>query len=72
VLFAPGIKVKDVKFTNGEEALKPLAKGIREVDYAVPLPGGIEAKLVRRGILMCTGTHCDFVFVPPDSVFSSK
>jgi hypothetical protein len=72
VLFAPNIKVKDIKFISGEDDLKPLAKEIREVDYIVPLPDGSEAKLVRRGILMCTGAHCDFVFIPPDAVFSTK
>jgi hypothetical protein len=52
--------------------LKPPAREIREVDFIAPLPDGREAKLVRRGILMCTGTHCDFVFIPPDAVFSIK
>jgi hypothetical protein len=48
--------------------VKPLAKEIRKVDYKVPLPDGSEAKLVRRGILLCTGTRYDFVFIPPDAL----
>jgi tetratricopeptide (TPR) repeat protein len=72
VLLATGAKAEEVKFISGEETLKPLAKEIQAIHFTAPLPDGSEAKLVRRGILMCTGTYCDFVLIPPSSVRSTK
>jgi hypothetical protein len=66
--------VEDVKFISGAEQLKPLAKQIAAAHYVAPVPEGSRARLVRRGILMCTGTapRCDFTFIPADSVFSTN
>jgi hypothetical protein len=74
VLLAPGAKVEDVRFISGEEQLKPLAKQIAATHYVAPVPEGSQARLVRRGILMCTGTtpRCDFALVPVDAVFSTN
>jgi tetratricopeptide (TPR) repeat protein len=72
VLLAPSAKVEEVKFISGEEGLKPMAEKIQEIQFTALLPDGSKAKLVRRGILMCTGTECDFVLIPPASVFSTK
>jgi tetratricopeptide (TPR) repeat protein len=73
VLLVPGVKVEEVKFISGEDALRPLAKQIAAARYSIPFPDDSEAKLVRRGILMCSGTaiRCDFVLIPPDSVVST-
>jgi tetratricopeptide (TPR) repeat protein len=74
VLIGPGAKVEDVKFISGADQLKPLAKQIAVVHYVAPVPEGSQARLVRRGILMCTGTapRCDFALIPPDTVFSTN
>jgi hypothetical protein len=72
VLLAPDAKVEDVKFISGEQDLKPMVKEIQEIRFNAPLPDRSEARLVRRGILMCTGTNCDFVLIPTESVFSTK
>jgi hypothetical protein len=74
VLLVPGSKVEEAQFISGNDALKPLAKEIAAAHYAIPFPDNSQAKLVRRGILMCIGTstRCDFVLIPPDSVLSTK
>jgi tetratricopeptide (TPR) repeat protein len=73
-LFVPGGKVQEAKFISGEEALKPLSKEIAAAPYSIPFPDNTEAKLLRRGILMCisTSTRCDFVLIPPADVVSTK
>jgi hypothetical protein len=73
-LLVPGGKVEEAKFISGEETLKPLSKEIAAAHYPIPFPDNTEAKLLRRGILMCisTSTRCDFVLIPPADVVSTK
>jgi len=80
VLLAPGgggasgepAKVEGVRFVSGSEKLRPLAEALRSAHYPVAFPDDTPTKLVRRGILSCSATtaECVFVLLTPDLVNS--
>ena len=71
VLFSPGPKVAEVKYINGSPALRDAGKALASALYPISFPEGSQAKLVRRGILMCAPTSgCNFVLLTVDSVRS--
>jgi tetratricopeptide (TPR) repeat protein len=71
---APGTtsKVEEVKFVKGSEGLRPLAEALRSAHYPGVFPDDTPTKLVRRGILSCSATtgECVFVLLAPDLVNS--
>ena len=74
VLFAPsasGVSVDSVKFVSGDEKLRPFADALRKMDYKLALPAGTQAKILRRGVLSCSGAAgCKFVMLLTDDVRS--
>ena len=71
VLLSPGPKVAEVKFISGSPALRDAGKALASAPYPISFPEGSQAKLVRRGILMCAPTTgCNFVPLTVDLVRS--
>ena len=75
VLLVPtpgGAKGEDVKFVSGKEKLRPLAQALRSARYPDLFPDDTPTKLVRRGILSCSAStgECVFVMLLPDLVTS--
>ena len=61
-------KLEDLDYVEGSEKLKPYAEKLRKLNYEVPGPDdGIPLRIVRRGILLCGASGCDFTFLLPDS-----
>ncbi len=66
--FSPG-KVGEVTYISGDNSLKSVATQLAGAKFHVEFPGSNPVKLVRRGILMCGTTGCDFVmYLPADAV----
>jgi len=72
VLFTPTGKVEDVKFISGAENLRPFGKRIAFIPFKVPFPDDVPTRIVRRGVLVCTGMNlgCDFTVFTVESVHS--
>jgi len=71
ILLAPGGRVEDVKFISGDDHIRPLSKVLTSLKFKAPLPDGAPVRLVRRGVLVCTGLFgCDFTLFIPDTVQS--
>ena len=72
VLFTPDGGATGVRFISGSEELHSAGDAIVAAHYDVAFPDKNPAKIVRRGILDCpaTGTNCQFVLLPPESVTS--
>ena len=67
VAFSAG-KASEVAYISGDSSLKSLAERLAAANFHVEIPGTDPVKLVRRGILMCGGTGCDFtMFLPADA-----
>jgi tetratricopeptide (TPR) repeat protein len=62
--------VEGVKFISGDEKLKSFAGALRSADYHVTFPDDTPVKILRRGILSCSTTtgDCMFVLMLPDDV----
>lgn len=70
ILLSPGPTVRGVKFTNGDEELKPFEKDLESVTYPNSFPEATELKLLRRGRLACMNSSpdCRLQMVPTQSV----
>ncbi len=67
IAFSPG-KVDEVAYINGDSSLKSVAPQLTSAKFHIKFPGSNPVKLVRRGILMCRTSGCDFVmFLPTDA-----
>ncbi len=64
VAFSPG-KVDEVSYISGDSSLKSVADVLGSTKFHIEFPGPDPVKLVRRGILMCGTTGCDFVMLLP-------
>ena len=64
--------VKGVKFVSGAASLKKAQKNLEQANFGIRLPANDRARLIRRGILMCSPyTHgCEFTLMTVDSVRS--
>jgi tetratricopeptide (TPR) repeat protein len=66
VLFAPtgsGVTVENVKFVSGEEKLRGFGDALRKINYKLALPDDTPTKILRRGVLSCSGVSGDCMFV---------
>ncbi|MBZ5670082.1 MAG: hypothetical protein LAO04_10170 [Acidobacteriia bacterium] len=74
MLLAPGGRVEDVRFIGGAEHVRSLSKVVASLKFKAPLPDDGPVKLVRRGVLVCTGGNlgCDFTLFTVDSVHSTE
>ncbi len=68
VELSPG-KVDGVNYIRGDESLKPAEEALRKVEFHVPFPSDSQAKLIRRGILVCSegSDKCQFAMLLPQS-----
>jgi hypothetical protein len=74
VLLAPGGRVEDIKFISGAEHIRSLSKVVASLKFKAPLPDDSRVKLVRRGVLVCSGGNfgCDFTLFTADSVHTTE
>jgi len=71
MVFAPGPKLVDSSFISGSKELKPVLDELPAADFQVAFPAGSTARLLRRGILMCSPiSGCDVVMYTPGVVSS--
>ena len=68
VELSPG-KVENVAYIRGDESLKAAEEPLRQAEFNVPFPKDSQAKLIRRGILVCPegGQKCQFAMLLPQS-----
>lgn len=69
VLLSPG-KVEDVRFISGDARLEDAAQSLRKADFSTQFPKDSQDRIVRRGILACSGVdkRCQFTMLLPQSV----
>ncbi len=66
-------KVEEASFISGSEELRSATDALEDLDLQLTFPRGSSAKLVRRGILMCSKlSGCNLVLMTPASVHSVK
>jgi Flp pilus assembly protein TadD len=68
VELSPG-KVDNVMYIRGDESLKTAEDALRKAEFNVPFPKDSHAKLIRRGILVCSegSDKCQFAMLLPQS-----
>jgi hypothetical protein len=68
VELSPG-KVDSVAYIRGDESLKPAEDALSKAEFKVPFPKDSQAKLIRRGILVCSegSDKCQFTMLLPQS-----
>ena len=71
VAFSPG-KVEEVKFVSGARSLESIASQLAIRKFNVEFPDESPTKLIRRGMLKCGSTGCDFAMLLPDSVHTRE
>lgn len=72
VAFSPG-KVDEVTYVSGDSSLKSIGERLSTAKFHIEFPGQDPVRLVRRGILMCSSTGCDFVMLlPADSAAQAQ
>jgi tetratricopeptide (TPR) repeat protein len=69
VLDAQGA-VEDAKFIDGNSSVQQMTSELKKVRFGFTMLPNSDAKLVRRGIMMCTSpaANCDFVVLTVDTV----
>ena len=60
-------KAESVKFVSGDEKLKSFTEALRTADYHLIFPDDTPVKVLRRGVLSCSGS-CTFILMLPDDV----
>jgi tetratricopeptide (TPR) repeat protein len=69
LLFDPSGKVEEASFISGSNSLRAATDSLTEAKYEVAYPEGSSARIVRRGILMCSKiSGCQLVLYTPSSV----
>jgi len=65
-------KVDAAKFISGQEKLASLKENLRSANVDFAFPDDVPTKILRRGILSCSGAtkECDFVMMLPEDVHS--
>jgi len=63
-------RAEAVKFVSGDEKLKVFTEALRTAEYRLTFPDNTPLKILRRGILSCSTTtgNCMFVLMLPDDV----
>ena len=71
LLFGPGPKIEAVEFVSGSQKLRAAGQVLSTANFQVAFPEGSSARLLRRGILMCSAiSGCEAVLFTPNSVKS--
>ena len=62
-------KIENVAYIRGDNSLKTAEESLRKAELNVPFPKDSQAKLIRRGILVCSedGQKCQFAMLLPQS-----
>jgi len=69
LLFNGSSKPEEAVFVSGSEELRSATSVLPEVNFEVSFPSGSSARIVRRGILMCSKiSGCNVVLYTPGSV----
>jgi hypothetical protein len=68
-----GTRRGNVRFVNGDAALRPLADALVKASIGRVFPDDVGAKIMRRGVLACSSpTACTFTLVPTDDAEPGK
>ena len=71
LLFDSTGKVEEASFISGADSLRGATEALAAAKYEVAFPEGSSARIVRRGILMCSKiSGCQLVLYTPNSVQS--
>ncbi len=68
VQFSPD-KVENVTYIHGDESLRTAGDTLQKAEFHVPFPKDSQAKLIRRGVLVCSegSDKCQFAMLLPQS-----
>ncbi len=68
VELSPG-KTESIAYIRGDESLKTAGENLQKASFRVPFPKDSQAKLIRRGILVCPegSEKCQFTLLLPQS-----
>jgi tetratricopeptide (TPR) repeat protein len=68
VELSPG-KTDSIEYIRGDESLKMAGDALKKAEFHVPFPKNSQAKLIRRGILVCSegSEKCQFTLLLPQS-----
>ena len=60
--------VAEVVFVSGDDALKPMADGLRRAVFGVAFPDSAPSRILRRGTVSCgtAASSCRFIMMLPD------
>jgi tetratricopeptide (TPR) repeat protein len=64
VLLAVSGKIEKANFLHGSDVLRDAGKALENAKFEEPFPPTSTARLIRKGILSCSYTGCNFVFYP--------
>lgn len=71
ILFVGGGGVSKAHFVGGSELLHNAGETLEKAAFEEPFPPNCTAHLLRRGILSCSATGCNFVLYPPAGAASA-
>jgi len=73
LLFNSTGKVEETSFISGADQLRSAGEAFSEVKFNMTFPPGSSARIVRRGIVLCSKVSgCNLVLYTPNSVTSVK
>jgi hypothetical protein len=64
LVFDSSPRPERAEFVDGEESLRASAAQLREKDFPVRFPDVSSVKIVRRGLLTCSGSVCSIELLP--------
>jgi len=71
LVFDSSPRPERAEFVDGDESLRSAAEQLREKDFPVRFPDVSSVKIVRRGLLSCSGEGCGIELLPIDKESSS-
>src|SRR5882762_2285975 len=64
LVFDSSPRPERAEFVDGDESLRSAAEQLREKDFPVRFPDVSSVKIVRRGLLSCSGSGCSIELLP--------
>ncbi|HMD17465.1 MAG TPA: DUF3857 domain-containing protein [Terriglobales bacterium] len=64
LVFDSSPRPERAEFVDGDEGLRSAAEKLREKDFPVRFPDVSSVKIVRRGVLSCSGSGCSIELLP--------
>jgi len=64
LVFDSSPRPERAEFVDGDESLRPAAEKLREKDFPVRFPDVSSVKIIRRGVVSCSGSGCSIELLP--------